>query len=705
MNNHPRSALRHFVPEEQLLMQCSRVALTAENRQSAAALLRQSLDWQYILEVSIRHGISPLFYQGLQQASETADLKRTVPPTILAELGKLYDGTGTRNRRLYGVVGDIVKACDQVDTPIMGLKDLQLAREVYPDLGLRPMGDLDLLIHRADYEKVSRCLHELGFLPLPQADIPFTLKYASGHQWQRPSDNVWVDLQWTVMQREWDVYGEGSFSFASARLWSQAVSLAIDDYRLLAPRPEDMLFHLCLHLEGHQDCEFILFCDIAEFLKTYATRFDWQYFIQLTKAYRAESSVYYVLLLTQHLFGLCLTPQLMRELEPIYFQAPLFGPLFGNLTALHESLDALRLSSAPPREVTQKCEITVRSQAAGAMQMYKELDQLASTFVHSGGTVIIPDGSASERIFPDPSLGPFGPVTLCLLADDLPQMEQTLSAQGFQTDDDPTGETYQKEWTFASRDPILAQQPLQLQIRAIIEKSLSTFLQAYTARKETKKDTALRSLRGKFVGRAASPAILSLAVTLLVLSPEEAFVWLGTRLGTQQQDRLFYLCFVLELLRGYHGQLSWPTIHTIAQQNGVSRPVAEAVRIVAEFVSPAKLPTMAHTLFATAMPPTRMLEWARYGPDDLVRHTDLKQTFYYLFSLLSIEGIKGKSVYLLQSLFGLRGKPSMPAVLLRDLLPHVVSLFQQKSLTTRDFAYWIEPTSASTPGPSFPVQL
>src|SRR5581483_6988923 len=244
---------------------------------------------------------------------------------------------------------------------------------------------------------VSGGLRELGFLPLPQTEMPFTLKYSCGHQFRRPTDNVWVDLQWNITQREWDVYREGSFSFDVARLWSRAVKLTVDNYRLLVPSPEDTLFHLCLHLEGRQYREFILFCDIAELLRSYESRLDWDSFVRLTKEYKAESPVYYALRLTQQLFDLSLPSSLLRQLDPLYNQAHLFGPLFGNLTDLHLSLDDIRLAGTPPRSVMRKFETAVRVQAAGAMQGFKELDALASTFIKNGGTTLIPGGDAPEK--------------------------------------------------------------------------------------------------------------------------------------------------------------------------------------------------------------------------------------------------------------------------------------------------------------------
>src|SRR3954454_2443030 len=151
--------------------------MTEEALASASYLIQQPLNWEYILEVSIKHGVSPLLYRGLSQVlqSESSLLPAAsgspVPRHVMEELQALYRNSLLRNQRLYGVIGELCKAFERAGVQAMGLKDVLLAIEVYPDMGLRPMGDIDILIHREDYSKVAACMAALGFTPLPGPDI------------------------------------------------------------------------------------------------------------------------------------------------------------------------------------------------------------------------------------------------------------------------------------------------------------------------------------------------------------------------------------------------------------------------------------------------------------------------------------------------------------------------------------------------------
>ena len=372
-----RKTLETLSPEDQLLIRCSKAAPDYANRGAVRALLALPLDWEYIMDASIQHAVAPLFYHGLQ-VDEDREVAAQVPALTLEELRRLYHGNRIRNARLYGVISALAEALDDARVPVLGLKDIQLAQEVYPDRALRPMGDIDLLIHREDYAHAAECLGELGFDPLPSSDIPLTLKYAWGHHFRRASDDVWIDLQWNVVQREWDIYGEGNFDFEIERMWQRARPMPLDKGAILVPSPEDMLFHLCQHLEGHGYSELILFCDIAELIHHYGEQLDWGYIVGLADKYNAHSTCYYVLDLVARLFDVPLPPRLLERLAPEYFEGNLFDPLYDNLTSLHVDLDKLFSAAHPPQETREEFERAARRQAHAAMQAYRSADDLAT---------------------------------------------------------------------------------------------------------------------------------------------------------------------------------------------------------------------------------------------------------------------------------------------------------------------------------------
>jgi hypothetical protein len=680
-----------FSVEDQLLFQCSRVKLDDEAIAAASDLLQKSPDWDYILEASIRHGVSPLFHYGLGQLAPVAELDRLVPAAVSERLQKLYLGNQARNRRLYATIGDIFNGFERAGVQAMGLKDIQLGREVYPDIGLRPMGDVDILIHAKDYEKAAACMAGLGFSPLPDADIPYTLKYALGHHFRRPSDNVWVDLQWDTIQREWDIYHEGNFVFEIDGMWRGARRMALDNCQLWVPKPEDMLFHLCLHLEGHRYAELILFCDIVEMLRHYEHQLDWQYIVDITRKYAAESSVYYVLSLVQRLFKVSLPPFLLRELEPAYFKAGVFAPLFGNLTSLHLSLDEIRRAACPPDEVMSEFEAVVRQQAASASRLYREIDAIASAFKRAGGSIVILDGAFPYKIFPDPRLKPFEEICCFILDRDLPCMRQTLSSCGYTARGAHDSDAYDKEQAISSADPLLARRPTRLVVHVDVETSFD-----YQSRQDSHasaKDVALRSVRAKLAGPKIDGDSLPAHFKIIALSPEDLVLHLAAQVGGQKENRLFLLNGLLEFFRAYSAPLDWQRVVDKAQHDGIGQSVAEGLSAAGGLLDD-DLPATALPRSAELASPPRVLEWARYGPQSFDLHTGFRRPFFYVFSLLSVAGMKGKARYLFRSLVGYQGsKPVLPGLAL-ELMTGALASLRSRRPAVRTLAYWVETDAA-----------
>lgn len=683
-----------FASEDRLLIQCSRVKMDDEALVLASNMLQEDLNWDYTLEASIRHAVSPLFYHGLKQVMEIADIDHLVPARIMEQLQKLYLSNQSRNRRLYRIIGDISKAFEEAGIRCMGLKDVQLAWEVYPDIGLRPMGDIDILIHRQEYEKAAMCMADLGFVPLPNPDIPYTLKYAWAHHFHRPTDNVWVDLQWNVLQIEWDTYQEGNFDFEIDRMWRGANFMMMDDYEVLVPKPEDMLFHLCLHLEGHRYAELVLFCDIVELLRHYDGQLDWQYFVEITKRYKVESSVYYVLFLIEHLFKTILPPSLLQELEPPYFKASIFEALFGNLTTLHLSLDETRQAAFPPDEVMADFEATVRQQATSAMQLYKEIDQIASAFVDQGGCPIILDGTFSERIFPDPLLRSFEEIRFFVLRQDLPRMRQVLSNRGFRAEDVQGSEIYKKGWEITSEDPALADQRTRMLLQVNLAEELDCLFESNESENRSKKNVAQTLVKARLAGHKGIHGDIPVRLRVMALSPEDILVYFSGRLGNRQWNRLFGLNDLLEFFRCHSGPIDWQQVTSKSQRYGISSAVGEGLLIASELLDDDQLPPAVLTGLAGSASRPRVLEWARYGPASLENYTNFKSPFFFLLSFLSVDGVKAKSRYLLGSLWGRRGnKPALPGLII-EIATGMMRLLQRKQHMITEYAYWVEPEVA-----------
>ena len=620
--------------EERLILQAARGAVTGQARGTIQSLVREKLDWMYILTVATRHAVAPILHYGLEQALGE-DFDDALPAAAHAELGRLRTASSERSAHIRAEVDAIAEHLAEAGIETLGLKDLTLGQEIYPEPGLRPIGDVDLLVRRDDYQSAARLLEDLDFTPVKDGERRFEAKYSVGRHLRRPADELWVDLQWNVAQREWDLYGDGRFTYDVERMWRRARRLE----KILAPSDEDMLFHLCLHAEGHSFGELILLCDIAELLRTRSETLEWSEVLDLAAAHGTESSLYYTLRLVSALLAVDAPVQIMEELEPDYFQASLFVPLFSNLGPLHESLDDIERAARPPAPVADAFESAARAQASMAMRLAAELDGLAREFGARGGELIVLSGWPSPRIFPDATTEPFGRIEAFVLDRDAELIDGALSSCGFLRSSIEA--PLEKECELVSSDPAVPAGDRSMLVCAELLNGLDELAPPPTRGKsQIARETIAAHLRAGAGGGDSRPKA---QLSVRMLSAEEMVAACAWR-AANTPDKLFGLCTLLQAAEPLSGELDWRLLAQTADRLGVSGEVSESLARLSAVSS-----VRVEEGSLTRRSAVRLFEWARYGPNEMQRHGDLRDPFFFLLAL-GRSSARGKAGLVLRAL-------------------------------------------------------
>jgi hypothetical protein len=531
-------------------------------------------------------------------------------------------------------------------------------------------------------------MFRLGFEREPFDKIPYTLKYAWGHHFRRSSDNTYVDLQWNVMQIEWDVYREGSFDFEIERMWKNARQVSIDDFQILVPQLEDMLFHLCAHLDGHRYAELILLCDIHEILLQNRPNLNWEYFGQIVKKYNAEAFTFYPLMLIQQLFQVDLPMGNIASLRPPYVKADLIRNLFGNLTRLHHELDYIQQTVLPVPATLQDLEITIRHQTACAMKAYKEINWCIQAFMESGGSYLHLDSGPAERLFAESSLPAFGDFNLLVPADELPIFKEALLSNGFKPGRESDDKQLQKTVIFQSQDPILNKAPTQVSIECVEVTGWESILDS--AHSPTTRQVALKLLKNKLKKEPSSPSAFNICLRIYPIHPDQIFMYLCHRIGCNASERLLELVYLLDFMEthpmvlrqwGQSKNLSGQAVHHASA--GIGRS------LVMDLLDPVDARLEPD---ATNDAPVHIFEWARLGPEAAETFARFKRPFNFFRSLLSIDTPKDKIGYFFQFSSGNHPIPLI-AVALADMVSGVLQLLKKPSAPV--LAYWVESESNS----------
>ena len=110
--------------EDKLLLYCSRLNISVDTKCKIDEILSNVLDWNYIVDCSVKQGISPLFYWNLKKISNGKD----VPSEAMKVLEKMYYSNLARNMLLYDELSKILSAFKKADIDVIVLKGAFLGR-------------------------------------------------------------------------------------------------------------------------------------------------------------------------------------------------------------------------------------------------------------------------------------------------------------------------------------------------------------------------------------------------------------------------------------------------------------------------------------------------------------------------------------------------------------------------------------------------
>ncbi|XCN73427.1 MAG: nucleotidyltransferase family protein [Candidatus Electrothrix aestuarii] len=144
----------------------SHATMLTQLDQSLAAFQRHGGSWSQLIREAERQGVAPLLYK------HTRLLNYAIPVNERRMLQGLYLRNRHSNRIRNKAVQEILHLCSQQGTPLLLVKGIALANFAYDEIGLRPMRDIDLLIHKDDIGKVKDILYQLGYRPDEKHAVP-----------------------------------------------------------------------------------------------------------------------------------------------------------------------------------------------------------------------------------------------------------------------------------------------------------------------------------------------------------------------------------------------------------------------------------------------------------------------------------------------------------------------------------------------------
>lgn len=338
-------------PEVQLLLLCARIELDLGRQEELRRLMAGRLDWEQVMGRAAWHGLSALLARHL----EGSGVRDAVPSSVLRELDAAVQAARLLELRQRSECGRLLDEFRQADVEAIALKGLALRETVYPEPGLRPAGDLDLLVRLDAIARAEEVLRQLGYVA-GAGQLPSERHRPGEHfhlpPYRLPGRDVQVELHWDLVRPPSGVRSDIN------GVWRRAVAHSVAGRPSLLLSPEDQMLHLALHAAQVNLLNIGLrhLVDVAELARQGRDTIDWNQLAELTAAWRAKEYAYLTLRVAEDLLGSTGPSPAMSSLRPEGFDEALVATGCQRVLSLsapqveeqpvQSTLDFLRLPSA-----------------------------------------------------------------------------------------------------------------------------------------------------------------------------------------------------------------------------------------------------------------------------------------------------------------------------------------------------------------------
>lgn len=267
-----------------------------------AGQLAGVVDWPRLSAAASAHGLAPLLYDILKG-------RALAPDDAIADLQAAYRETALNAGLMSVELHDVLNLLDGNGLPAVVLKGAALGDTLYGNSALRPMTDLDLLLHEADVVRAVELLTERGY------------RRASGEVWaghamqfeneivlrSREPVPLAVELHWHLLDSPFyqERVNEGWF-------WRSAEVASVAETKALVLGLEATFLHLSAHYVLHHRGQGVRWIyDIAALLALVGSQMNWQEVLARSREFHLVFSVQEVVREMVNDWGLVLPEDLL----------------------------------------------------------------------------------------------------------------------------------------------------------------------------------------------------------------------------------------------------------------------------------------------------------------------------------------------------------------------------------------------------------
>lgn len=277
----------------------SKTSLADRELEFARRFSQEKVPWSNISLIAEMEGVTGLFYVNLKNSG----ILDAIPTSIRDSLEKRYNDTRRYTSDILEEANRLSARFKEARIKVVALQGLSLL-SVYGDLGLRLLGDIDLMVRPKQKEYLKRLLLEDGY-----------------HNSMALYPNIFfknifcIDIHTHVLNLERIKSRRQIFPSDLTAMWDMVVPLFDQTGHLFILDPYDNLIALSAHALKHGYSRLIWLADIHESLLKLRNTEGWdKVIIERAQLWRQEKILLYSMLLVEYIFGIRIPFELKKGL-------------------------------------------------------------------------------------------------------------------------------------------------------------------------------------------------------------------------------------------------------------------------------------------------------------------------------------------------------------------------------------------------------
>ncbi|CAK8721077.1 Putative nucleotidyltransferase [Candidatus Electrothrix gigas] len=196
----------------------------------------------------VAQGMAPLLFQRLVAARAVT---KAWPDNLLLRLRKT-----ALQQAAFEVIAErdlrhLLSAFADIHVYPLLLKGTPLSYTLYPELGLRPRCDTDILIPAKDQSKVKAFMKKMGYTPLHEAQVEYINTQMSYAKKNIQGITCRYDVHWQVSNCNRQFSQDFGQDFANGNIFTQAEPIPVLGENARTLSKVDAFIFACFHRAGH----------------------------------------------------------------------------------------------------------------------------------------------------------------------------------------------------------------------------------------------------------------------------------------------------------------------------------------------------------------------------------------------------------------------------------------------------------------------